>query len=152
MRLRIAVIAAVVLAVPAIAHAAPSGGVYHGVVNGTVTNGCGGNEGEGFFRLQGGDIVAPNGFAFCGSPGIQPQILAPSSFHCNQLNARLETDSIPVQGGSFLYKGTAPIGPMGANRKVTFKGTWASNSKVTGKTRIKGDGCDHTDKWTMRKI
>lgn len=112
-------------------------------------NGCGGNEGEGFFRLQGGSIVPAGSFTSCGSPANFPKILSPSSFHCNQLNANLKPASIPVSGGAFNYKGSAPIGPAAAKRKVHFKGSWVSSTKVKGSTEISGGGCDHTDKWTM---
>ena len=155
MRIRLCLAAVTVLAIPAaIAQAAPSAGVYHGVVNGsTAPPPCHGNEGEGFFRLKAGDVVPANDFTFCGSPAYQAKILAPSSFTCNDLNATVSTPSIPVQGGSFKYKGQEPVGNHGAaNRTVIFKGTWDTNSKVTGTTRIKGGGCDHTDKWTMKKL
>jgi hypothetical protein len=153
MRIRLALAAVAVLAIPAPAQAAPSGGVYHGTVNGVpAPPPCHTNEGAGFFRFQSGDIVPAGDFSFCGGSAHQSKIVAPSSFHCNVVNANLSVSSIPVQGGSFVYKANEPLGPMGANRKVTFKGSWDSSTKVTGKTRIKGNGCDHTDKWVMKKI
>jgi hypothetical protein len=116
-------------------------GVYHGVLNGSVSSPCG-NEGEGFFRLKNKKVVPVGNASFCGSPITVPKILAPSNFQCNQLNANLDTSSIKVSGGGFDYKGKAPIGPGGANRTVRFKGSWANKTKVTGYTKISGGGCD----------
>jgi len=128
-------------------------GVYHGVINGTPTNNCGGNEGEGFFRLKKQKIVPVGNASYCGSPIFVPNILAPSDLKCNQLNANLTTTSIKVSGDAFDYKGKAPIGPGGANRNIHFKGSWTSPSKVTGYTRISGGGCDSgRSKWKMKLL
>jgi hypothetical protein len=146
------------LAIAAVAWAVtPSTGVYHGVVDGSPTGPCGGNEGEGFFKLRqttsGKKIVPAGSFQFCGGPASVSKILAPSDFACNQLNATLEVGRIPVSQGSFDYTGASPIGPGGANRQVRFKGTWQTASKVTGYTRITGGGCDSGRvHWTMKPI
>lgn len=151
--LAVAVLAFLALALPSAALAAPAEGVYHGVINGTGTNQCGGNEGEGFFRFKNGAIVpAGNGVPYCGGNVNASHILAPSNFTCNQLNANLTVDSIPVHQGTFDDTSTAPIGPGGANRKVRFSGTWVSNRKVKGFTRISGDGCASRGNWTMKRL
>ncbi len=128
-------------------------GVYHGVLDGSPNTNCGGNEGEGFFRLKNNKIVPVGNSSFCGSPIEVAQILAPSDFQCNQLNANLPTTSIKVKNGAFDFKGKAPIGSAGAKRNVRFKGSWATTSKVTGYTRISGGGCDSGRlKWTMKLL
>ena len=140
------------LALPASAIAAPVAGPYHGIVNGTPTSPCGGNEGEGWFKLRQSGKIAPLGSArWCGFRITVPEIYAPSAFVCNQGNAKLAVGLIPVDAsGFFVHTEEAPIGPGGATRTVTFRGTWRSDTKVTGITRIRGDGCDHTSKWTMK--
>jgi len=149
-----AVVGALLIAAPSASAATPTAGAYHGVVNSTITNPCGGNEGEGFFRLRATGKVAPLGRqAYCGGTLNLPKILAPSGFTCNQLNANLSVATIPVDAnGAFVYTGDEPIGPGGAIRKVTFRGHWATATRVVGTTRIRGGGCDHTDRWTMRKL
>ena len=150
--LALAAVAVAVAAVPAVASAAPTPGVYHGVVNGTVQNPCGGNEGEGFFKLQTNNrIAAPGTFRYCGGRGTLSTIIAPSDFVCNGVNANLPVDTIPVDSaGSFARTLDAPIGPGGAIRKVTFRGTWVSDTQVNGITRVRGDGCDDTAHWRMK--
>jgi hypothetical protein len=110
------VAAAALLAAPSAALAAPAAGPYHGVVKGTTTNPCGGNEGEGFFRLRATGKIAPLGTAgYCGGQLQLDQILVPSSFQCNQFNANLTVATIPVDAsGAFKYTGDAPIAPGGA--------------------------------------
>jgi hypothetical protein len=119
-------------------------GGYHGTINGTVKNVCGGNENEGYFRVknQGAKIVPLGNDNACGGPIFFSQILAPSDFECNPVNARLTATSIPIRNGGFDYTGNAPIGPQGKMRNVHFKGTWQTSKTVTGFTRITGGGCD----------
>ncbi len=143
---------ALVLGASALA-AQGTAGVYHGVINGTPNTNCGGNEGEGFFRLKNKKIVPVDSSSFCGSPIVVSEILAPSDFQCNQLNANLKKTSVKVSGGAFDYQGKAPIGPGGANRTIRFKGSWKSSSKVTGYTRVSGGGCDSgRSQWTMKLL
>src|SRR4051812_40820489 len=85
----------------------PSPGGYHGRVDGSINNGCGGNEGEGYLRLKGG-YVKPikNGKDDCGNAVVVDEILAPSSpggpGQCNQLNANISANRIKVSAkGSF---------------------------------------------------
>ena len=152
-KLVLALSAVALLVSPAAALAAPQAGVYHGVVNGSVAGPCG-NEGEGFFRLRANGRVAPAGnFQFCGGPASVPKILAPSDFQCNQLNANLSAPSIPVDAsGAFARTENDPIGPAGAMRTVTFRGSWVTDTKVTGITRIRGDGCDRLVHWRMKVV
>jgi hypothetical protein len=35
---------------------------------------------------------------------------------------------------------------------VTFRGLWKTDTRVVGVTRIRGDGCDHTDQWVMKAL
>jgi hypothetical protein len=149
----VAVAVAVALAaVPAVASAAPVAGVYHGVVNGTIKNPCGGNEGEGFFKLRTNNrIAAPGTFRYCGGRATLSTIIAPSNFVCNQFNANLPVDTIPVDtSNKFSRTVDAPIGPGGAIRTVTFRGTWVSDTQVNGVTRVRGDACDSTAHWRMK--
>ena len=149
-----AVTGALLIAVASASAAVPTVGAYHGVVNGTIKSPCGGNEGEGFFRLRSTGKIAPLGRqAYCGGTVNLTRILVPSNFTCNQLNANLSVATIPVDAnGAFVHTEDAPIGPGGASRTVTFRGRWATATRVTGTTRIRGGGCDHTDRWTMRKL
>ena len=59
-----------------------------------------------------------------------------------------------LSNGAFDHNGTAPIGPMGANRHVHFKGHWdQSISRFVGFTQITGGSCDSGKRyWRMKKV
>ena len=140
--------------------ATPPTGVFQGILNGSSgATGCGSvhNEGEGYFRVKttpsGRRIVPVGNSGYCGGIFVS-KILAPSDFKCNQLNANLTASSIPLSNGAFDHNGTAPIGPMGANRHVHFKGHWdQSISRFVGFTQITGGSCDSGKRyWRMKKV
>ncbi|MGH2926047.1 MAG: hypothetical protein ACRDK1_08765 [Solirubrobacterales bacterium] len=157
----VAVTAALALSFAASAGAAnPPTGVFQGILNGSVGSpGCGSvhNEGEGYFRVtatsNGRRIVPVGNSSYC-SGIVVSKILAPSDFKCNQLNANLTPSRIAVSNGAFNYKGTEPIGPMGANRQVHVKGHWdTSTSRFVGFTQITGGSCDSGKRyWRMKKV
>ena len=136
-----------ILVLPGPAQAvAPNTGCYGGGMNDAVSH-----EHDGNFRVKNtssGKKIVPS--AGSCEPGFS-KILAPSTGECNQINAYLETERIPINSGAFDYTGDAPIGPGGANRHVRFKGHWVTQSKAKGFTRIRGGGCDsEKDYWTMK--
>jgi hypothetical protein len=126
----------------------PANGIYQGTAKGTPTTN-GHNEGEGYFAVKvinGGKKIVPA----CNGQICVPNITAPSDFTCNAYNAAIQAARIPVAGGAFDYRGTAPIGRNGARRNIHFKGHWVAAKKLVGFTQISGGGCSHKDLWTMK--
>ena len=132
----VAITAALALSFVANAGAAnPPTGVFQGILNGSsFSRGCGSvhNEGEGYFRVSvtanGRRIVPVGSSGYCGGIVVS-KILMPSDFKCNQLNANLTPSRIALSNGAFNYRGTEPIGPMGANRNVHVKGHWDTSTE-----------------------
>jgi hypothetical protein len=129
------------------AAAAPQAGDYHGVVNGTTKNSCGGNETEGFFRLKNGGSaqkIVPLGSApYCNSTVMWSEILAPWNFSCPGPSNRISSKGIPVRNGSFDH----------SEKGLRFKGSWSNGTTLKGFTRIKSGGCDSGKiHWKMHKL
>jgi hypothetical protein len=161
--------ATTVLASPAWA-TTPTTGVYGGVIDGTnyAADPCGNrhNEGEGYFRAKktttGRKIVPPGDFAGCQGPFHSDYIIAPSAGPlgsgagypvCDPYNAALDADRIPISQGAFDFSGyTAQISSR-PRYHIRFKGSWVSQTKVKGFTRITKGTCD-TGKmpWTMKIV
>ena len=60
--------------------------------------------------------------------------------------------TIPVDvNGAFVHTKNA-VGPGGAPRTVTFRGRSGDPHARDGHDTDPGGGCDHTDRWTMRKL
>jgi hypothetical protein len=152
------------IGVPASAAAVPAtDGRYHGVMNGSATSPCGGNEGEGWFRYRSdiGKIVAPGTTSFCGFSVSIPNIYAPTdplfpAANCHQGNPKLPDNTrIPVDAsGAFSWRGVVPIGPGGTNRTVIFRGRWKTDTRVVGTTRVKdGTNCvSDPIRWRMNRL
>ena len=162
--------AAAIAQVPPAWAVAPTTGVYGGVIDGTTyaPDPCGNrhNEGEGYFRVRktttGRKIVPPGNFAGCQGNFYSAYIVAPSAGPlggagtypvCDPYNAALDADRIPISQGAFDFTGyTAQV----SNRPryhIRFKGSWATQTKVKGFTRITKGTCD-TGKmfWTMKIV
>jgi hypothetical protein len=117
---------AVVLALTAIAMAAPKTGRWSSNLGKTRTSGVGG----GTFRVTKAPAIRP--------AKLFDSIVVPSDFDCNTAAIELVKKRIPIKDGRFSYTGAAYVNAEKPRYKgqLTWKGRFTSRRKVKGTIRF----------------